>query len=105
MPNSHLSLEARVAVLDSQVQAILRSIDGLDRIFPSIKDASDIEQKVSILETEVAVIQAKIEKKIDKHEFWPVKTVVYGLAGAALLTLLAAVLRGVIPVSLLSINK
>jgi tetrahydromethanopterin S-methyltransferase subunit B len=97
MPEHQLSLEARVAALDSQVQSIVKNIDGLDRLFSSIKDSSDLEQRIAVLETEVEVIQAKLEKKIEKNEFWPIKTVVYGLAGTALLALLGAIIKGVIP--------
>ena len=51
------SLEARVAGLDSQIQAIMRDVNGLDKLFPSIRDAADVEQKVAILEAEVEHIK------------------------------------------------
>lgn len=91
------SLEARVAGLDSQIQAIMREINGLDKLFPSIRDASDVEQKVAILETEVEYIKSKLEKKIEKNEFWPVRMIAYGLAGMILVAVLGAVLKVVIP--------
>lgn len=92
------NLEARIATLDANVQAILRNLDGLDKLFPSIRDSADIEQQVAILETEVDVIKAKLEKKIEKSEFWPVRVIAYGLAGTILLAFLTAILKGLLPV-------
>ncbi len=92
-----VNLHARVATLDAQVQSIMRNLDGLDKLFPSIRDSADIEQKVAILENEVIVIQAKLDKKIDRNEFWPVRAIAYGLAATVLLAVAAAVLKGLLP--------
>lgn len=95
MPDA--SLEARIATLDAQIQGILRDLNGLDKLYPSIKDVSDVEQKVAILETEVEVIKSRLDKKVDKNEFWPIKTIGYGLAGLILLAVIGTLLKVAVP--------
>lgn len=94
-----VSLEARIATLDAQIQGILRDLNGLDKLYPSIRDVADVEQKVAILETEVEVIQSKLDKKVDKNEFWPIKTIGYGLAGLILIAVIGALLKLAVPVA------
>jgi tetrahydromethanopterin S-methyltransferase subunit G len=92
-----VNLEARVAALDVQVQSILRDLEGLDKVFPSIKDTLSIEQKVAILETEVSVIKSRLDKKIERDEFFPIRAVVYGLVGLVLLAVGSTIVKIVIP--------
>jgi len=91
------SLETRIAVLDAQVQSILRDFKGLERVFPSLRDSTDLEQKVAILETEIDYIKLRLEKKVEREQFWPVKTLVYGIAAIALLAVFGAIVEGAIP--------
>ena len=92
---SEESIETRVAVLDTKVTALLRDLGGLDRLFTSLQDTSDLEQKIAILETEVEVIHSKLEKKIEKTEFQPVKAIVYGFSGMILLVVLTSILLSI----------
>lgn len=102
MPNSNqMSLEARVAILETQITRILSDYDDLDRIFPSLKDVGTLDRKVAVLEAEVATITAKLDKKVEKNEFWPVRAVVYGFAALILTAVVAAWITGVIPGSVI----
>lgn len=97
MPENYLTLEARVAILETQIKNILQNYDDLDRVFTSIKNTGTLETKVAVLEAEVASIQAKLDKKVEKNEFWPIRVIVYGLAGMILLAVGGALIAGVVP--------
>ena len=86
------SFDARVATLDAQVQILLRDLGNLDKLFPSIRDQADIEQKVAILETEVEIIKLKMDKKVDTNEFVPVRLIVFGMTGIILVSVLCTLL-------------
>lgn len=89
------SLDTRVALLEERVKHILENFDGLDRFFTLIKETSSIEQRVALLEAEVEVLETKLKSKVDKNEFWPVKSIVYGGAAIILLAVLGTVLIGI----------
>jgi len=89
------SLDTRVALLEERVKHILENFDGLDRFFTLIKETSSIEQRVALLEAEVEVLETKLGSKVDKNEFWPVKSIVYGGAAIILLAVLGTILLGI----------
>ena len=93
----NLSLEARVAVLESQLRTLLHQFNNLDSIFPPIKEVSNLETKVAVLEAEMATLQSKVDKKVDKNEFWPVKSVVYAMVALILMAVGSAMIYGIIP--------
>jgi regulator of replication initiation timing len=86
-------IKDRVYKLDIQVQNLLSNFDDLEKVFPSIRDVTDLEQKIAILETEVEVIKGRLDKKIESNEFMPVRMIAYGLAAAVLLGFVAALLK------------
>lgn len=89
------SLDIRVALLEERVKHVMENFEGLDKFFTIIKDTSNLEQRVALLEAEVEVLETKLVSKIDKQEFWPLKTIVYGMTGVILLGVLATILVGV----------
>ena len=86
------SLDTRVALLEERVKHILENFDGLNKFFTVIKETSNLEQRVALLEAEVEVLESKILAKVDKTEFWPIKSIVYGGAAMILLAVLATIL-------------
>ena len=89
------SLDIRVALLEERVKHVMENFEGLDKFFTIIKDTSNLEQRVALLEAEVEVLETKLVSKVDKQEFWPLKTIVYGMTGVILLGVLATILVGV----------
>lgn len=89
------SLDIRVALLEERVENVMRNFEGLDKFFTIIKDTSNLEQRVALLEAEVEVLENKVTNKVDKTEFWPLKTIVYSMTGVILLGVLATLLLGV----------
>jgi uncharacterized small protein (DUF1192 family) len=89
------SLDTRVALLEERVKHVMENFEGLDKFFTIIKDTSNLEQRVALLEAEVEVLETKLGTKVDKQEFWPLKTIVYGMTGVILLVVLSAVLLGI----------
>lgn len=89
------SLDTRVALLEERVKHVMENFEGLDKFFTIIKDTSNLEQRVALLEAEVEVLETKLGSKVDKQEFWPLKTIVYGMTGVILLGVLATLLLGV----------
>jgi predicted nuclease with TOPRIM domain len=85
------SLDTRVALLEERVKQILENFDGLGKFFTVIKETSNLEQRVALLEAEVEVLESKLLAKVDKNEFWPVKSIVYGGAAIVLLAVLGTV--------------
>jgi hypothetical protein len=79
------AIETRVALLEEKVRNIGSQFTDLDRFFSSIKESSDLEQRIAILENEVKLINAKL---VTKDQFWPIRTIVYGLAGIILMGVL-----------------
>jgi uncharacterized small protein (DUF1192 family) len=75
------SLDTRVALLEERVKHVMENFEGLDKFFTIIKDTSNLEQRVALLEAEVEVLETKLGTKVDKQEFWPLKTIVYGMTG------------------------
>ena len=89
------SLDIRVALLEERVKHVMENFEGLDKFFTIIKDTSNLEQRVALLEAEVEVLETKLVSKVDKQEFWPLKTIVYGMTGVILLGVLSTILVGV----------
>ena len=69
------SLDTRVALLEERVKHILENFDGLNKFFTVIKETSNLEQRVALLEAEVEVLESKLLAKVDKTEFWPINGV------------------------------
>lgn len=88
-------LNVRVALLEERVKHVMENFAGLDKFFTSSKDTSNLEQRVALLEAEVEVLENKVGSKIDKNEFWPLKTIVYGMTGVILAGVLATILWGI----------
>jgi hypothetical protein len=89
------SLDIRVALLEERVHNVLIQFDGLDRFFTSIKNNSDLEQRVALLEQEVEVLENKIKTKVEKNEFTPVKALVFGFAAIVLVAVIGAILLSI----------
>ena len=45
----------------------------------------------------MATLQSKVDKKVDKNEFWPVKSVVYAMVALILMAVGSAMIYGIIP--------
>ena len=89
------SLDIRIALLEERVKHVMENFEGLNKLFTTIKDTSNLEQRVALLEAEVEVLETKVGAKVDKNEFWPLKTIVYGMTGVILLGVLATILLGI----------
>lgn len=59
-------------------------------------EVHSINSKVSALTHKVDQIRVDVEKLVTRHEFMPVKLIVYGLCGCILTSVLAALLSRVL---------
>lgn len=85
-------LETRVALLEERVKNVMLHFDGLSKYYVTIPDNNNLESRIAVLEKEVELISLKLESKIEKTEFWPVKSIVYGFAGIVLIGFVSALL-------------
>ncbi len=60
------------------------------------RDVGKIGNDVSGLKVEVHNLNASVKELVSKAEFFPVKVIVYGLAGGAMTAVLTAVITNVI---------
>lgn len=56
-------------------------------------EVHDLNLRLSVLTSRMEQVRENVEKLVTRHEFTPVKMIVYGLAGGALTTLLAGILN------------
>ena len=92
---SEQQLDIRVTLLEERVKNVMEQFGGLDRFFTIIRDTSDLEQRVALLEQEVEVLENKLKTKVDKHEFSPVRSLVYGGVGLILAAVIGALLYSI----------
>jgi len=59
------------------------------------RDMSRVENKVESLQQTVSTMKQNIEELVTRHEFAPVKLIVYGLAGSVFAGFIGAVLSKV----------
>jgi 7-cyano-7-deazaguanine synthase in queuosine biosynthesis len=86
------SLDTRIALLEDRVKFALHQFGGLDKFFTIIKDTSNLEQRVALLEQEVEVLESRISNKVEKNEFTPVRLLVFGFAALILGAVITAFL-------------
>ena len=86
------SLDTRIALLEDCVKFALHQFGGLDKFFTIIKDTSNLEQRVALLEQEVEVLESRISNKVEKNEFTPVRLLVFGFAALILGAVITAFL-------------
>lgn len=89
------SLDIRIAILEERVHNVMVQFDGLDRFFTIVKDTSNLEQRVALLEQEVEVLETRIKNKVEKNEFTPVKALAFGFAGIILVAVIGALLLSI----------
>ena len=86
------SLDTRIALLEDRVKFALHQFGGLDKFFTIIKDTSNLEQRVALLEQEVEVLESRISNNVEKNEFTPVRLLVFGFAALILGAVITAFL-------------
>ena len=86
------SLDTRIALLEDRVKFALHQFGGLDKFFTIIKDTSNLEQRVALLEQEVEVLESRISNKVEKNEFTPDRLLVFGFAALILGAVITAFL-------------
>ena len=67
-----------------------------EKVAGRVYGETDILARMAVLEERLATLAKELDKCVTRQEFWPVKTIVYSLAGAMGLTVAAAVLKLVI---------
>ena len=82
------------------IQHVHKRIDDLyfqmDEIKANSKKAHERLQRLDVFEEQMRSLSRNVEKLVTRHEFDPVKLLVYGIAGSALCGIVGALLSTVL---------